>query len=244
MIKANCQRCYKEFQYQPWNSMGKFCSYSCRTIPIKKTKCETCKKEFDYKPYSDGKIRKYCSNKCAVSYNHLSEKDKFEMMKNKFEKNIEENNNGCLIWTGSRFSNGYGRLRFMNKSSLAHRFAYYLYHGNIPDGAIIQHSCDQKNCVSYLHLSAGTPKSNSEDCHSKKRHMYGDKHVHAVLNVEKVKEIKQKLKNGISRRAIAEEYQIKIGTITALALNKTWSHVKIDESESSNNNFSNNDISN
>lgn len=78
--------------------------------------------------------------------------------------------NGCLVWLGYRTTDGYGRL---SKSSggleLAHRMAWRLVHGPIPDGKCVLHHCDNPPCVRVDHLFLGTQNDNMKDMAAKGR---------------------------------------------------------------------------
>lgn len=59
----------------------------------------------------------------------------------------------CLVWTGSPDQYGYGKTSGPNGSSiLAHRLAYTLLVGPIPDGLVIDHLCRNRLCVRVEHL--------------------------------------------------------------------------------------------
>lgn len=75
----------------------------------------------------------------------------------------------CWNWTAFKRA-GYGRFRFNGKSLLAHRMAWLLMNGEIPDGMVVMHSCDNPSCCNLKHLSLGTQKENVEDMAMKKRH--------------------------------------------------------------------------
>jgi hypothetical protein len=73
---------------------------------------------------------------------------------------------GCWLWTAATKSHGYGFVaiaKVEGRSILrqAHRVAYELTHGPIPDGLEIDHLCRVRNCVNPAHLEAVT---HSENC--------------------------------------------------------------------------------
>jgi hypothetical protein len=60
----------------------------------------------------------------------------------------------CWLWNASKCQNGYGRFRFKGMARLAHRIAYELINGKIPDGMEIDHLCNNSSCVNPDHLEA------------------------------------------------------------------------------------------
>ncbi len=53
----------------------------------------------------------------------------------------------------------------------AHRMAYELYVGPIPDGMCVLHRCDNPGCVNPEHLWLGTQLENVIDRDKKNRHV-------------------------------------------------------------------------
>jgi hypothetical protein len=78
--------------------------------------------------------------------------------------------NGCLEWGGSSTKAGYGRLRLDGKIHLAHRVAWKLANGPIPDSLDVLHHCDNPPCCDAEKcLFLGTQADNNADRHAKGR---------------------------------------------------------------------------
>lgn len=88
-----------------------------------------------------------------------------------FMQRVEfDTNGGCWLWTGGQCGPGYGVVNRRGvKNTTAHRHAYTLFRGSVPDGLVVCHRCDVPACVNPDHLWLGTDKQNSDDKWAKGR---------------------------------------------------------------------------
>lgn len=70
---------------------------------------------------------------------------------------------GCLNWSSYRDPKGYGRFKDPTTGQLrAHRVAWVLSRGPIPDGMTIDHLCRNTSCVNVEHMELVTASENSK----------------------------------------------------------------------------------
>lgn len=77
---------------------------------------------------------------------------------------------GCILWTGSRNTGGYGQVRWRGDVWLVHRAAWMAEHGPIPANLCVLHRCDVRPCLNPDHLFLGTQKDNMADMAAKQGH--------------------------------------------------------------------------
>ena len=75
----------------------------------------------------------------------------------------------CSEWTGATDDDGYGRRRWRGKVRKAHRVAWEIAYGPIPEGAKVLHRCDNPPCIEPTHLFLGTQADNVADMIAKGR---------------------------------------------------------------------------
>ncbi|WP_420711557.1 HNH endonuclease [Streptomyces sp. NRRL F-4489] len=137
---------------------------------------------------------------------------------------------GCWIWTGGNRGNGYGTFWAQGKRYYAHRYAYYLASGKMPEG-IILHACDNTICVRPDHLSEGTQADNVIDMWHKGRGVppprhVGESHPYAKLTEETVRQIRQQYDSGhYTQSELARAHGIGRTAVGCVVRHETWRHV-------------------
>lgn len=138
----------------------------------------------------------------------------------------------CWIWKGSKTSGGYGKIRQRKTTKSAHRVSWEIHFGKIPKGVGIHgisvcHKCDIRDCVNPLHLFIGTHTDNMRDAFKKGRIIrpQGSENHNAVLNEEKVVEIRNLFAKGFKKTQIGMFFQCGETTIAHVINRDTWKHV-------------------
>lgn len=68
----------------------------------------------------------------------------------------------CAIWRGHLSPAGYGRISVNNQRQLAHRVAWEMTNGPIPEGMDLDHRCGNRACVNPDHLRVTTRSQNGQ----------------------------------------------------------------------------------
>lgn len=152
---------------------------------------------------------------------------------------------GCWPWRGYRNDAGYGVVYIdsvRNRSGIrAHRLAWELLYGPIPDGLKVCHHCDNPPCCRPDHLFVDTQAANMADAASKGRTLKGDRNparLHpermrrgeqqpqARLTDEQVRAIRQQYATEHPRQhVLAKQYGVTPSTISMIVTGVTWRHL-------------------
>lgn len=74
----------------------------------------------------------------------------------------------CWLWQAAR-CRGYGQIMAWGRPQPAHRIAYALGKGDVPEGAHVLHKCDVPLCCNPDHLFLGDQAINMKDRFAKGR---------------------------------------------------------------------------
>lgn len=139
--------------------------------------------------------------------------------------NFEIDKNGCFICISHKQdAHGYPRVKIRGIQYKIHRFVYQECFGDIPNGMVIRHTCDNRLCINPEHLLIGTNYDNVKDMTKRGRNAKGERNGNSVLNTDQVKQIKSMI--GIKSNAkIAKIFNVGVTTIANIRIGKTWRHV-------------------
>ncbi len=154
---------------------------------------------------------------------------------------VDRRDDGCWQWLGGTCK-GYGTftVKSLGKSFRAHRFAYALAHGAIPDGLHVLHRCDNPPCVNPEHLFLGTHLENVADMVAKGRGAKGDRsgaRLHpercprgersgmAKLTAAQVDEIRATPRRRGGQHQLALRFGVSDATISMILNGKVWASV-------------------
>lgn len=126
--------------------------------------CNHCGATYSPKKHRPGRGHYFCSPACrnAARVVPLAER---------FWRRVDKSG-PCWIWTGAQGHHGYGRIGIGGHDGptvLAHRVAWELSNGPVPEGLCVLHRCDNPPCVNPDHLFVGTQADNIRDCKEKGR---------------------------------------------------------------------------
>lgn len=161
-----------------------------------------------------------------------------------------EKTSRCWIWHGAVEPNGYGVVTRGGRNVRAHRYAWKISKGPIPDGLFVLHRCDYRICVRPAHLWLGTQADNMRDMVAKGRmwthvhperrafgrrngmhthpetRMNGSSHHQAKLTEKLVKEIRMLRQNGgWTERALGTKFGLSHSSIGRILRRQNWTHI-------------------
>jgi hypothetical protein len=143
-----------------------------------------------------------------------------------FWNKVVKDEAGCWPWTGHIASHGYGIFHHDGSRIGAHRKAFELANGPIPDGINVCHKCDNPRCVRPDHLFLGTQKDNIADMIAKGRRTtitpQGEQVGGSKLKNHQVIEIRGSIG---THTEVARRYCVSRDTVRLIRAGRTWRHL-------------------
>lgn len=131
----------------------------------------------------------------------------------------------CWLWAASRNRGGYGNIRVGCQVVGAHRVAWMLTYGSIPEGMLVCHRCDVRLCCNPAHMFLGTPADNLADMVAKGRQASGEASGHAELTEAQVREIRALRARGYTYSKLMALYGKSNTCIYSICRYISWRHI-------------------
>ncbi|WP_218780901.1 MULTISPECIES: HNH endonuclease [Paenibacillus] len=139
---------------------------------------------------------------------------------------VKPNENGCLIITSNKANgDGYVYVYRNRKHRRAHRLVYEECFGEIPEGLVVRHKCDVRNCVNPEHLELGTQADNVQDRVIRGRSSAGEHNGRKKHNEKTVREIRRLVSEGMTTKGISARLDVNFHTVKNIRERKTWKHI-------------------
>ena len=142
----------------------------------------------------------------------------------RLEQKTKPSEGGCIEFTGARNPKGYGQLRVGKTMQQAHRVAYALIYGEIPEGLEIRHTCDNPSCVNVAHLVLGNNQDNMNDRTIRFRaaDRRGKLNPNVKISAEQAQEIRAAYRRGATQISLAKKYDISPSQVHRIIWHESW----------------------
>lgn len=126
----------------------------------------------------------------------------------------------CHEWRGLRDRRGYGRVWDGERVRGAHRVAYEVEHGPIPDDVHVLHQCDNPLCMNGEHLTTGDDGTNMAEMVTRRRSDNGERRWSVKLTDTDVAAIRAAYTGERGQQTrLAEQYGVSQSRISVIVRN-------------------------
>lgn len=188
----------------------------------------------------DGRV--FAAGMCSRHYNRLRTTGSVEdgprargSLPDRFWRQVDRRGKEeCWPWLGKSQVKGYGTIGLGGRSGgkmLAHRVAWVLSQGDIPDaeghhGLVVRHSCDNPLCCNPAHLEIGSQADNVRDMDRRGRRISnakaGSTHHNSVLTEKDVRAIRASRESDVE---LASRYGVHRKHIAGIRKRRSWTHI-------------------
>lgn len=150
----------------------------------------------------------------------------------RFHSGIDVQSNGCWVCrSASLDATGYRRLTSNRKPEgrfriSTHRLSYTLHIGAIPQGSVICHSCDNRECCNPAHLFAGSHADNARDAVLKRRTCHGERHPEARITRDDAAQVRARCAAGERQSEVGRQYGISQAAVSTIVRGRTWKELE------------------
>ena len=167
----------------------------------------------------------HCAH-CGVSFTKLitnpPTNKKFCSLDCRFWNKVDRSDDVSKCWewkskARGQFGYGYGAFSVNSKATPAHRVAWTLMFGEIPNGLFVCHKCDNPKCCNPHHFFLGTHRDNMLDMQSKGRNVMSpegkERLRQSKLGKPRSPEVREKLRQAQLGKHLTQEAKDKISKV-------------------------------
>lgn len=183
------------------------------------THCLYCFAALPPRTYIRGAARKFCSSKCSQRSRRTYHGGFITLpLGQRLWAQIQRGApDDCWPFTGGTTKFGYGQISYENHPRMAHRLVYEQMKGEIPDGQIVRHTCDNPPCCNPAHLILGSHADNARDKVERDRAARLWDISTTKLTDDQVLDIVRRFKDGEGSAILASEFGVTPGYVRDLA---------------------------
>lgn len=136
-----------------------------------------------------------------------------------------ETENDCWGWSGALSKEWQYAMIYYGPEKptmKAHRLSWMLHFGEIPEGKLVCHKCDNPRCCNPKHLFLGTYLDNNRDMVKKLRH---GRMLFTDDQVRRIRALYERHRDYLSHKRIADWFGVSRATITHMVNGTNWSHI-------------------
>lgn len=184
-----------------------------------------------YGPWKNGpKAPKRITMDLGVGLSNFGKKPR-DWQERFWEKVEKRGVDECWPWTGTKCDRGYGQM-FVGTAGKtrrpyrASRLSYLIAHGEVPEGYVVRHKCDNPPCCNPNHLEIGIPVQNSRDAVERQQLNQGTRNGNAKFIDDQIRQMRSLKNQGYGNAEIAKLMNTSSGTVCSITNGRAWRNVK------------------